>query len=285
MTMGSEQSRFLAMLAFSAGIFCIQLDAFALNLALLAIAQDFAIPIERLKWVVSGYLLSVGIFMLAAGRLSDGFGHGRLLRLGLALFGAAALVLGGQAWARAADALSAPLPRQIYLPEVPGWQRVDYRPQVWWEPRATGADHRLLGRYADAAGNEVDVFVALYAAQSEGKEAGGFGEGALRPDSDWAWQGEGPQVGDAGTERLLAQGRVMRLAQTWYRSGDLLGGSNARLKLANIADRLLLRPRPTMLLILSAEARPGHDPARALAAFRLSTGDLAPWMDRLAQLR
>ncbi len=209
----------------------------------------------------------------------------RRLPVGLALFGAAALVLGGQAWARAADALSAPLPRQIYLPEVPGWQRVDYRPQVWWEPRATGADHRLLGRYADAAGNEVDVFVALYAAQSEGKEAGGFGEGALRPDSDWAWQGEGPQVGDAGTERLLAQGRVMRLAQTWYRSGDLLGGSNARLKLANIADRLLLRPRPTMLLILSAEARPGHDPARALAAFRLSTGDLAPWMDRQAQLR
>ena len=92
MTMGSEQSRFLAMLAFSAGIFCIQLDAFALNLALLAIAQDFAIPIERLKWVVSGYLLSVGIFMLAAGRLSDGFGHGRLLRLGLALFGGASLL-------------------------------------------------------------------------------------------------------------------------------------------------------------------------------------------------
>ncbi len=203
----------------------------------------------------------------------------------LALVGALALVLGGQAWARAADRLSASLPRQIDLPQVPGWQRVDYRPQVWWEPRASGADHRLLGRYADTAGNEVDVFVALYAAQSEGKEAGGFGEGALRPDSDWAWQGEGPQVVEAGTERLLAQGRVMRLAQTWYRSGELLGRSNARLKLANIADRLLLRPRPTMLLILSAEARPGHDPARALTAFRLSTGDLAPWMDRMAQLR
>ena len=82
----------MALLAFSAGIFCIQLDAFALNLALLPIAQDLAVPVDRLKWVVSGYLLSVGILMLAAGRLSDGFGHGRLLRLGLALFGGASLL-------------------------------------------------------------------------------------------------------------------------------------------------------------------------------------------------
>ncbi len=213
----------------------------------------------------------------------------RLARMGIpalaALLGTFALVLGGQAWARAADALSSPLPQQIYLPEVPGWQRVDYKPQVWWEPRASGADHRLLGRYADAAGNEVDVFVALYSAQDEGKEAGGFGEGALRPDSDWAWQGDGPPAPLARSERLLAQGKVVRIAQTWYRSGDMLGGSNARLKLANIADRLLLRARPTTMLILSAEARPGHDPARALEAFRLSTGELAPWMDRMARLR
>ena len=92
MTFFSDRSHRLALLAFSAGIFCIQLDAFALNLALLSIAQDYAVPVGRLKWVVSGYLLSVGIFMLAAGRLSDGFGHGRLLRLGLALFGSASLL-------------------------------------------------------------------------------------------------------------------------------------------------------------------------------------------------
>lgn len=207
------------------------------------------------------------------------------VRSALALLLAMAMVLGGQMWARAADSMAASLPRQIYLPEVPGWHRVDYRPQVWWEPRATGAEHRLLGRYADASGREVDVFVALYSAQAEGKEAGGYGEGALRQDSDWAWQGDGPPAPAAKSERLLAQGRVERIAQTWYRSGALLDGSNARLKLTNIADRLLLRARPTMTLILSAEAHPGHDPAQALAAFRLSTGDLAPWMDRIAQVR
>ncbi|MFJ7886303.1 MFS transporter [Pseudomonas sp. NPDC096917] len=61
-------------------------------MALLPIAHDFAVSVEQLKWVISGYLLSVGSFMLAAGRLSDGFGHGRLLRIGLALFGLASLL-------------------------------------------------------------------------------------------------------------------------------------------------------------------------------------------------
>lgn len=227
--------------------------------------------------------------MIDAGALQASPWLSRLERFGLpawaALGGVFAVVLAGQGWAAAADRLSAPLPPSIVLPAVPGWQRADYAPQVWWEPRATGADHRLLGRYADAAGNQVDVFVALYAAQSEDKEAGGFGEGALRPDSPWDWQGDGPAAPPARSERLLAEGHVERLAQTYYRSGELLTGSNARLKLAAITDRLVLRARPTMTLILSAEARPGHDPASALKAFRLSTGDLAPWMDRIAVLR
>lgn len=211
---------------------------------------------------------------------------GRLagLRIALApaLIALAALALGGVLWARTADSIAAPLPRQVFLPEVPGWTRVDYRPQVWWEPRADGADHRLLGSYADAAGNRVDVFVALYDAQREGKEAGGFGEGALTANTAWAWQSPGPQAGGVRGERLLALGRVERLAFTWYRSGGVLTGSNARLKLANITDRLLLRARPTATLILSAEERPGHPAAAAIDAFRRAAGPVDAWMDRVA---
>lgn len=209
------------------------------------------------------------------------------LRIGTApaLIVLAALALGGQAWAFAADRVVAPLPRQVFLPEVTGWTRVDYRPAVWWEPRAAGADHRLLGSYADAAGNRVDVFLALYDSQREGKEAGGFGEGALTANTGWAWQSPGPQAGMARSDRLLALGRVERLAFTWYRSGGLLTGSNARLKLANITDRLLLRARPTATLILSAEERPGHPAEAAIAAFRRSTGPVAAWMDRVAGVR
>jgi exosortase A len=199
-----------------------------------------------------------------------------------ALLTLAAVVMVSQAWTRAAHSLSAPLPAAIALPEVQGWHRADYVPQVGWEPRAQGADHHLLGRYADGEGREVDVFLAVYASQGEGREAGGFGQGALVPGGTWSWLSPGPAAEGAKSDRLLAQGRVGRLAYTWYRTGDLTTGSNARLKLANMADRLLLRPRPTTMLILSAEERGGKSAQAAVDAFRRAMGPPAVWMDRIA---
>ena len=211
--------------------------------------------------------------------------EGQRIRVLPAIVTAAWLVFGAQVWAGEAERLRATLPKQIDLPQVAGWNRVDYRPNVWWEPRATGAEHRLLGRYRNAAGQEVDVFFALYSGQGEGQEAGGFGEGALRPETDWDWQRPGSSVAHAKVDYLLAQGKVGRLAETYYRSGAVLTGSNSRLKLANIGDRLLLRARPTMLLILSAEEGGKGKPAEALTAFRKSAGPLDQLMDRTAGLR
>lgn len=205
---------------------------------------------------------------------------------GKALLWLGAIALASQAWVLAANSLSADIPRQISLPDVSGWQQIDYRPQAAWEPRAGGADRRLLGRYADGKGHEVDVFFALYASQSEGKEAGGFGEGALTPGSGWAWQAPGASALSAKSDRLLGPGRVERLAQTYYRTGSLLTGSNARLKLANMRDRLLLRARPTAMLILSAEERAGQpSAAESIDLFRHSTGAPGRWMDRMAAIR
>jgi len=194
-------------------------------------------------------------------------------------------VLGAHAWAWAADRIAAPLPSGIDLPAVPGWTPVDYKPRIWWEPRATGAEHRLLGRYADGQGHYVDVFYALYSSQGEGREAGGFGEGALRPGSDWAWQADAPPVAGADGERLLGNGRLGRVAQTWYRSGAMLSGSNARLKLAVMADRLTLRAHPTMLLIVSTEDSPAGRADPAIRAFVRSIGPLGAWMDRIAGVK
>lgn len=213
--------------------------------------------------------------------------EGARIAPGAALAGLTALLLGALVWAAAARSISAPLPSQLYLPDVPGWQRVDYVPQVWWEPRAAGAEHRLLGRYADANGHKVDVFLAYYSRQDEGADAGASGEGALTPDGPWSWSSPGPEVARAKSDRLLAEGRVERLALTYFRSGDLLTGSNLHLKLATIADRLALRARPTMLLILSAETDPSTkgQAVQALASFRAATGDVGPWMDRIGKLR
>lgn len=202
-----------------------------------------------------------------------------------ALVGAGALTVLALGWSAYAQSLVAPLPAQVFLPEVKGWQRVDYAPAAPWEPRAAGADHRLLGTYADAEGRRVDVFYAQYAIQTEGKEAGGFGEGALRPETGWAWTSVGPAVPNAKSDRLLFNGNAERLAFTWYRSGDQLTGSNIKLKLANIADRLLLRARPTSVLILSAEPQGRHDPATSLSNFRSAVGEIGPWMDRIGEGR
>lgn len=207
------------------------------------------------------------------------------LRSGKVLAILGAILLAGISWAWAANKLEAKLPEQIFLPQVSGWSRVDYTPQVWWEPRATGARHRLLGRYRDEKGHEVDVFFALFAEQREGGEAGGFGEGALQADQGWSWQGNGPSAQYARSERLLAGGQHQRLAETTFRSGDLITGSNIRLKLAIMADRLLLREHPTMLLILSSEQGGQTQAQEAIAAFRKATGPLDRWMDGIARLR
>jgi len=195
-----------------------------------------------------------------------------------------AMALAVTLWSSRADALSAPLAPDVSLPQVEGWELVQYEPQIWWEPRATGAEHRMIGRYRDDAGRVVDVFAAIYSAQGEGREAGGFGQGALVPDTAWRWLQNGPPMTGARTERLFAEGRVQRLAATFYRTGDILTGSNTRLKLANMRDRLLMKEQPTMMLILSAEEGGGHKAADSIEAFREATGPVGDWMDDIAQL-
>ena len=64
----------------------------------------------------------------------------------------------------------------------------------------------------------------------------------------------------------------------------LITGSNVRLKLANMADRLLLRGDATTLLIVSAEEREGQRAQEAIDAFLTATGPVGAWMDRVANL-
>ena len=221
--------------------------------------------------------------------------RGRLERMalptGAALGALAALALTSLAWSAAANRIAAPMPDLIALPHVPGWHLAEGAPTAEWSPLHTGADHRLKARYADGQGHVVDLSFALYSAQGDGKEAGGFGEGAQPLGSHWAWEEPGPAFAGAKSDVIQAPGPVHRLAVTWLRTGDLLTGSNSRLKLANMRDRLLLRARPTMILILSAEARAtpkagkGPAPDEAIRAFLAAIGPVDVWMDRMARIR
>lgn len=87
-----ERGRRSALTTVALGIFCIQLDSFALNLALPSIGHDLRATEGHLQWAISAYLLSVGTFMLGSGRLGDLYGRRLLLMLGLAAFGTGSLL-------------------------------------------------------------------------------------------------------------------------------------------------------------------------------------------------
>ncbi len=67
------------MVAVSLALFCVQVDYFAINLALPRMAVEFGCAVTDLQWVISIYMLTLGAFMVPAGRLADIFGRKRIL--------------------------------------------------------------------------------------------------------------------------------------------------------------------------------------------------------------
>ncbi len=72
------------------------LDASILNIALPSIKRDLDFSQQSLQWVVSGYVLTYGGFLLLGGRAADLLGRRRVLVTGLVVFAGASL-LGGLA--------------------------------------------------------------------------------------------------------------------------------------------------------------------------------------------
>ena len=82
-------------LAFLCGVaFLDFVDASIVNVALPSIRESLHFSIQNLQWVLSGYLLTYGGFMLLGGRAADLIGRRRVLVAGTALFGAASLTAG-----------------------------------------------------------------------------------------------------------------------------------------------------------------------------------------------
>jgi EmrB/QacA subfamily drug resistance transporter len=82
-------------LAFLCGVaFLDFVDASIVNVALPSIRQSLHFSIQSLQWVLSGYLLTYGGFMLLGGRASDLIGRRRVLVTGTVLFGLASLTAG-----------------------------------------------------------------------------------------------------------------------------------------------------------------------------------------------
>lgn len=190
----------------------------------------------------------------------------------------ASLFLGWSSWIAAR---AAPLPAKVELPEVPGWHRAGAS-AIAWVPNFPGADHFLIGHYADGRGRTVDLSVAVYASQHEGKELVGFGIGAIRENDRWVRIADLPALSGGHALRMTGPGRVERVTVSWYRVGDTLTGSDKRVKLETLKTKLLGGDQAAVAVLLSAEQGPDDGAQAAIGDFLNALGPVDAFADRMA---
>ena len=195
---------------------------------------------------------------------------------------ALALPLLFMAWAAFVGSRTAPLPATMMVETPSGWNdaRAGGAP---WTPRFDGADQRLLRHFIDASGRRVTVAIGAYERQAEGREVVSYGQGAVDPDSRWAWSAALPAVDGAGTERLLHPGPVLRDAATWYVVDGRVTGSPRRAKFIGLKARLLGGDPRALSLIVSSETGQGGD--AAIADFVAASGGAQAMADRALKTR
>jgi exosortase A len=202
-----------------------------------------------------------------------------------ALAAIAAIIILPFGWSAYIASRTSPVPAQIALPEVSGWVRTEYRPTYPWKPHFAKASHTLLGRYRNAAGQEADLYIAVYDRQGEGRELVGFGQGAAGGTSDWSWIAGCDAPANARCERISAKAQVQRDVLSFYRAGGTTSGSSAAIKLATLKARLLGGNQQAVAVLVSAEQRGRESPRPAIDAFVKSLGDIDKLADRMAGLR
>jgi len=200
--------------------------------------------------------------------------------------GALALIVAAPLWLAATAAVADPLPPVLAVPAVNGWSRTA-DPQAYpWKPRFDGADHFVAGRYASARGQVVDLAIATYERQDEGRELVGFAQGAADPDSEWVWSSPAPAPAHAGGEQITAPGPVVRHVVSFYVVADgRPTGSKPAVKLATMQARMLGGDQRAVAILVSAEEREGQSADAAIAAFLADLGDVRVLADRAIGIR
>ena len=186
------------------------------------------------------------------------------------------------AWGMLIGGRSAPFTDTMAIEAPAGWReaRAEGTP---WTPRFDGADQRQLRRFGNDMGQVVAVAIGGYERQAEGREVVAFGQGAVDPDSKWAWSASLPAVEGAKTERLFHPGPVLRDAATWYVVDGTVTGDPRRAKLAGLQARLLGGdPRALTLIVSSEERRGGRN---AIEDFVSASGGVKAMADRALKTR
>ncbi|MBD2896500.1 MFS transporter [Spirillospora sp. NPDC000708] len=92
--MRSDRRATAALVLLCAAVFLDSMDLSLMGVALPAIGADLALPDSTLQWLMSGYAVAYGGFLLLGGRLADLLGRRRMFLASLAVFAAASLAGG-----------------------------------------------------------------------------------------------------------------------------------------------------------------------------------------------
>ena len=92
--MSAEPNRWLVLVIVCVAQFMVVLDATVVNVALPSIQRDLDFSIADLQWIVNGYTLFFGGFLLLGGRASDLIGRQRLFIAGVVVFTIASAING-----------------------------------------------------------------------------------------------------------------------------------------------------------------------------------------------
>ncbi len=216
----------------------------------------FALVIALIGWVASPWFDrdADDIGVTAEGAASIGIGRvlPPWITLALALL-IAALPLG---WSLLARTQAEALPPAA-TPAIGAWR---VQPMVAanppWRPRFAGAARLDCHRYGAPAEAPVDVCVAAYDRQSEGRELVGYGQGAVDPDSEWHWGQSLAPIGTARVDRIANAG-VERDVMTLYVLGGEVTASPRRVKWLTLRARLTGGDERGYAVLLSAPLAEG----------------------------
>jgi NADP-dependent 3-hydroxy acid dehydrogenase YdfG len=91
---GAPRAGFALLLTLSMAQVMVVLDFTIVNVALPSIQHGLHVATTTLQWLISGYAVAFGGFLLLGGRLADVYGRARLFRIGLVVFVVASIAGG-----------------------------------------------------------------------------------------------------------------------------------------------------------------------------------------------
>lgn len=92
--LASVERKWFVLVAACIGLSMLMVNTFVVNVALPAMARDLDAELGTAQWIVSAYVLVIGVFPVAGGRLGDIFGRRKLYLIGLTIFIASSIGAG-----------------------------------------------------------------------------------------------------------------------------------------------------------------------------------------------